>query len=134
MILLRLALNKEPNDRSGKNPLYFGARFNQVKVVKYLAEHSIKLDLLYFLNSKENYSEDLETSRIALKSAALNGNKEIVFLILAKMAKLKPGSDILEYLCCENDNELMDVILGKVYLELIFCNGINNFVTTLCHR
>ena len=93
---LKLALNKDIKDESGKSLLYFASRYNQIEAVKYLATHCGRQDIKDFINSKtytENITELKDEEQIrpevesVIKSAAENGQVEIINLILSKLFK-----------------------------------------------
>ena len=102
LTLLKLALNKEAKYESGKTLLYFASRLNQIEAVKYLATHCGRQDITDFINSR-TYSEniielkDQEQLRpeveSTIKSAAENGQVEIIYLILSQLFKSETGSD-----------------------------------------
>ena len=53
MLLLKVAVIKNPKNKFDKTPLYIGAKFNQIEVIRYLAVHTGRKDLVDFLNSEE---------------------------------------------------------------------------------
>ena len=139
--LLKVALNKEPINEAGRTPLEIAFIFQKTEVIEYIVEytcqikrdaikhptllhlfaHAGKLNLVKYILSMKEYSNELDTvskeGLMALNLAAQKGHEDIAFHILEKLAMLtlhvNKSNNMIFKTLATNRNQVLEVITKK---------------------